>query len=170
MRIILLFSLTVASAWAGVRLDPPLVRQVRHGCGAASLAMVVGYWERRIPSESAASAERIYAALSETDTGGIRLAKMKQYLLEQGFHAFTLRSSAGQIEEHLSKRRPIIVGLRYGSKSDLHFVVVSGFDQKGFWLHDPARSKPKRVKRSKFDKLWSAGDGWALLAVPKQVP
>lgn len=92
---------------------------------------------------------------------------MKDFLTEQGFHAFTLRASAEQVEEQLRKRRPVIVGFGHGSASDLHFVVVSGFDRKSFWLHDPARKEPKRLKRKKFQKLWEGGDGWTLIAVPQ---
>lgn len=148
-----------------VRLNPPLIRQVNEGCGAASLAMLLSYWAPKGPKPP--SGARLYAELTEAGVDGIRLARMKEYLADQGFHAFTLRASAEQVEEQLRKRRPVIVGFGHGSASDLHFVVVSGFDRKGFWLHDPARSEPKRLKRKKFLKLWEGGDGWTLIAVPQ---
>lgn len=148
-----------------VRLDPPLIQQVNEGCGAASLAMILSYWTP--DGADPPSGARIYAELSEAGVDGIRLARMKDFLTEQGFHAFTLRASAEQVEEQLRKRRPVIVGFGHGSASDLHFVVVSGFDRKSFWLHDPARKEPKRLKRKKFQKLWEGGDGWTLIAVPQ---
>ncbi len=148
-----------------VRLNPPMIQQVNGGCGAASLAMLLGYWDSE--GSGLPSGARIYAELSESGIEGVRLARMKQYLADQGFHAFTLRASTEQIEQQLRKRRPVIVGFGHGAPSDLHFVVVSGFDRKGFWLHDPARSEPKRLKRKKFQKLWDGGDGWTLIAVPQ---
>lgn len=129
--------------------------------------MVVGYWTQQQQAESQVAAARIYAELREPESGGIRLAAMKEYLRAEGFRAFTFPGSGEQVEEHVSQQRPVIVGLRHGSATDLHFVVVTGFDDKGWWLHDPARSRPKRMKRSKFEKRWAAGDGWLLLAVPR---
>ena len=155
------------SLHAEVRLEPPLVRQAKNGCGAASLAMVLGYWAAELPGVELQSPERIYAQMKAAEDGGLPLAEMKRFLQDHGFNAFTVRSTFEDVETHLSKRRPLIAALDHGSRAGLHYVVLSGFDDKRVRLHDPARSKPKRVSRKKFQKQWEAADRWLLIAAPK---
>ncbi len=158
--------LTVAAP-GEVRLDAPLIKQERQACGAASLAMVLEFWRAEAAKSGSALAEEIYAELRAGESGGVRLADMKSYLTGRGFHAFTVRGSGGLLEEHVGKGRPVIVGLRHGPKRDLHFVVVTGFNGRSFWVNDPARKRPQSVKKEKFEGWWKAGDGWTLIAVPK---
>lgn len=164
-RALILGVCAVCCGAADVRLDVPFFRQLDKGCGAASLGMVVGYWGDRIPGLQANSPRELYQRLYSPEEGGIRLSAMKAHLAEQGFHAFTLRGSLTELEQHVGKRRPVIVSVRSGRR--LHYTVVTGFSEGRLLIHDPARSKPRRVRRERFEKQWAKADRWMLLAVPR---
>ena len=147
-------------------LDVPLVRQVKDGCGAASLAMLVEYWRAR--GLGPPSTVAMLDGLQSPDGDGIRLSAMKGVLAENGFHAFTLRGKPAQLDEHLQKGRPLIVALRHGSKPTLHYVVVTGVDSEKVRINDPGRKKPTSLRRKKFERQWHRADSWTLIAVPKK--
>lgn len=165
--IVLAFTVSFVGA-AEVRLEVPFVRQEKNGCGAASVAMVAHYWARQYPSLELTSAHpaEVYEELYSTDVGGIRLSDMKRYLQDRGFHAFTLRASWADLDNHLSKQRPLIVCLKKGPKAAMHYAVVVGMEGNRVWLNDPSRRNARAIKRSKFEKRWSSADRWLLLTVP----
>jgi len=70
-------------------IDVPFVRQVRAGCGAAAIAMVMQYWVKQVPELDAvaADAEHIDEALPAS-TKGIYGNDLKQYLEAHGLAAF----------------------------------------------------------------------------------
>lgn len=142
-------------------LGVPFYRQKKNGCGAASVAMVLHYWENRHPSP-----EDVYELLYRPSQKGILLADMKRYLEEMTFRVFTLRGKWEDVEGQLAKSRPLIVGLKKKRTAAMHFVVVTGAGEEFVWLNDPTRSQPIRMKRPEFEKRWALGDRWILLAVP----
>jgi ABC-type bacteriocin/lantibiotic exporter with double-glycine peptidase domain len=126
--------------------------------------MVMGYWGREV------DAGRVYAELGSGAGGGVELAAMKKYLEGAGFQAFTLRGAWVDLENHLSKRRPLIVALRPGERKRLHFAVVTGVEGERVWLNDPTRSKPAAVGRREFEKQWEQGGRWLMVAAPTRIP
>ena len=122
--------------------------------------MVMHYWG------SEAAPERVYQKLYDAERRGIPLAAMQRYLEEAGFRAFTLRGQWADIQEHLGKGRPIIVGLKRNRLKQMHFAVVIGAEEERVWLNDPTRKKANRVKLADFQKQWELADRWMLLATP----
>ena len=155
-------------AAANSPLDVPFYAQQKNGCGAASVAMVMHYWDNRQPGSPVMrpSPETVYELLYQRKQKGIPLADMKRYLEDMRFRVFTLRGQWQDVEGHLSKGRPLIVGLRKGRAAATHFVVVTGTGDEYVWLNDPTRAKPDRLKRAEFEKRWEFADHWMLLAVP----
>ena len=158
-----LLLLAFTHAWAQTSLDVPLFKQEKNGCGAASVAMILHYWSPGAP----ASAD-VYRRLYDSHLRGIPLAEMRRFLEDQGFRAFTLRGEWTDIEQHLAKGRPIIVGLKQSASERFHFAVVTGHDSTHVWLNDPGRKRPARVTRADFTKKWEAAEKWMLLATPKK--
>ena len=150
----------VCSAAASAPLDVPFFHQQTNGCGAASVAMVMHYWEKR------EAPEHVYQQLYKADQKGILLSDMKRYLEESGFRAFTLRGKWNDVEQHLAKGRPIIVGLKKNRAARIHFAVVIGADRDHVWLNDPTRKKASRVNRAGFERQWTMADRWMLLSTP----
>ena len=142
-------------------LTVPFFHQQKNGCGAASVAMVMRYWHPASPAS-----DRIYRELYQPATKSIPLADMRAYLEREGFRAFTLKGEWRDLEEHLAKRRPIIIALKPRSSAPLHFAVVIGAESGGIWLNDPTRQKPIRVSRTRFEKQWTLASRWMLLTTP----
>ena len=150
----------VCHAAANQPLDVPFFHQQTNGCGAASVAMVLHYWDKQ------EAPERVYQQLYKSAQKGILLSDMKRYLEESGFRAFTLRGEWNDVEQHLAKGRPIIVGLKKNRAARIHFAVVIGADHDHVWLNDPTRKKPSRVNRAGFQKQWTMAERWMLLSTP----
>jgi ABC-type bacteriocin/lantibiotic exporter with double-glycine peptidase domain len=151
-------------------LDVPFVVQTRDGCGAASIAMVMQYWEHQLgqPVRSASDPAQIFRALYSESAHGIYASAMMRYFQANGFQAFRFAANWIDIERQLHYGRPLIVALKPGSGSSLHYVVVAGLDdpQQVVLVNDPAQRKLLKEDRSQFDREWKAAGYWALLAVP----
>ena len=157
----------IASDPAGVWLDVPFVRQERNGCGAASIAMVMQYWQRQQPGAAVPAVETIQRTLYSRPAHGIYASDLEAYLRQHGFLTFALHAEWADLQHHLEKGRPLIVALHSGAGS-LHFVVVTGIDpqQQIVLKHDPATRKLLKQPRAEFEREWKRADNWMLLAVP----
>lgn len=163
----------LASAASGVWLDVPFVQQEKDGCGAASIAMVMQYWQQqqKQPGNPSADAGHIQQALFSRAAHGIYASAMEQYLHQNGYATFVFAGDRDLLQHHLEKGRPLIAALDPGSHLPLHYVVVVGFDEKAqlVILNDPAQRKLLKEDYSRFTKEWKAASFWTLLAVPNAV-
>ena len=172
----LLAALVAASAQApspvqrAVWIDVPYVQQPRDGCGAASLSMVMQYWaaQQGKPAGPDSSVASIQQQLYSPKDHGIAASAMQSYLQQHGFVVFALNGRWSDLEEQLAKGRPLIVAIRPQGQSELHYVVVDGFDpgRNLVTMNDPAERKLLTQERAGFEKDWSATGHWMLLAVP----
>ncbi|HLY43353.1 MAG TPA: C39 family peptidase [Terracidiphilus sp.] len=164
-----------ATGLPGVWLDVPFVKQDKDGCGAASIAMVMQYWQRH-QSVQAVNADAQYAHIEKAllfgDEKGIFASDMTDYFLQHGFAAFTFTGDLSLLQHHLHEGRPLIVALRPGSHVPLHYVVVAGVNEgeHTVLLNDPAQRKLLKQDESAFEREWKATGNWTLLAVPEGNP
>jgi ABC-type bacteriocin/lantibiotic exporter with double-glycine peptidase domain len=167
-----LFGLMRAADQAGVWLDVPFVKQQKNGCGAASIAMVMQYWRNNGELSAARSvdATAIQRSLYSSDAHGIYASDLERYFRQNGFQTFAFRAEWNDLIHHLEKGRPLIVALKPGASSSLHYAVVTGLDgqQQLVVLNDPAQRKLLKQERSRFEKEWKAAGNWTLLAVPQR--
>jgi len=160
-----------AAGPANMWLDVPFVSQTKDGCGAASIAMVMQYWERQQgkPARSEAEPAAILRALFSQSAHGIYASAMARYLQANGFRAFAFPGDWMDIQHQLNFGRPLIVALKPDSGSSLHYVVVAGLDepQQLVLVNDPAQRKLLKEDQSQFEREWKAAGNWALLAIPQ---
>jgi ABC-type bacteriocin/lantibiotic exporter with double-glycine peptidase domain len=173
VALLCLASVAFAAPPGGVWLDVPFVRQEKDGCGAASIAMVMQYWEReRAPGSPVASdPHRILQKLQRGEAKGIFASAMERYLQRAGYRTFAFQGEWADFREQLHKGRPLIVALKpRGLGAALHYVVVTGLDEEEelVFVHDPAQRKLLGMERGDFEKGWKASGNWTLLALPKQ--
>jgi ABC-type bacteriocin/lantibiotic exporter with double-glycine peptidase domain len=156
---------------ANLWLDVPFVGQTKDGCGAASIAMVMQYWEHQLGQPVSAGAEpgQIFHALYSEASHGIYASAMARYFQSNGFRAFAFAADWMDVERQLHYGRPLIVALKPDSGSALHYVVVAGLDQPEqlVLVNDPAQRKLLKEDQSQFEREWKAAGNWALLAVPE---
>jgi len=159
-----------AQTAAGVWIDVPFVAQPRDGCGAASMSMVMEYWAQQLhrPATPASDVAVIQHQLYSPRLHGITPTAMETYLRRHGFLAFALDGHWSDLEQQLSKGRPVIVALRPRGQTELHYVVIAGIDPANaqVMMNDPAVRKLLVQDRAAFEKDWSATHDWMLLAVP----
>ena len=160
----------MAQSPAAMWIDVPFVAQPLEGCGAASLSMVMQYWAGKQGNAAAEASDvaGIQHQLYSKKDHGIAAEQMSVYLRQHGFQAFAFPGKWSDIEEQIVKGRPLIIALRPEGQSELHYVVIDGFDSaRGLvTMNDPAVRKLLNEERSRFEKEWSATHNWTLLAVP----
>jgi ABC-type bacteriocin/lantibiotic exporter with double-glycine peptidase domain len=162
----------LAAGLSGVWLDVPFVRQEKNGCGAASIAMVMQYWQHQQgePFSQDSDAIHIQRELYSAKAHGIYASDMERYLREKGFRTFTIRGEWEDLKQHLDKGRPLVVALKPAGGGALHYVVVAGLDSQGggvVMVNDPAQRKLLKQDRSAFEWEWSGAGNWTLLALPQ---
>lgn len=145
-------------------LDVPFVRQPPEGCGAASIAMVMQYWH----TFGAGDVGRIQQALFSPAAHGIYASEMERYFAQNGYREFVFHGDEAALQHHIERGRPLIVALKPGSGSRLHYVVVAGVDtaNKVVLINDPAQRKLLKVDARSFEQQWKDTGNWTLLAVP----
>jgi ABC-type bacteriocin/lantibiotic exporter with double-glycine peptidase domain len=177
----LLFVWTLASTLAilvradsvaepGFWLDVPFVRQDKNLCAAASVSMVLQYWQKASPARSSIevpSFPHIAEALRASESKGVPGTQMKAYLASLGYQVFVFKGRWEDIESHISKGRPLIAAL--GNRGALdHYVVLTGWNdpENVVLVNDPARRKLLKLDRTDFQKAWEQTSCWTLLTLP----
>lgn len=159
-----------AQSPAAIWLDVPFVRQPREGCGAASISMVIAYWNAQPGARGKASDDvaGIQRLLYSAKDHGIAASSMVNYFKQHEFEAFAFSGTWSDLDQHLRKGRPLIAALQPRGQSQLHYVVIDGIDpvQSLVMMNDPAERKLLTEERAAFEKDWSATHNWLLLAVP----
>jgi ABC-type bacteriocin/lantibiotic exporter with double-glycine peptidase domain len=160
-----LFLSLVCADGRSLWIDVPFVKQEKHGCGAASIAMLMRYWSRDVDPH------QIQQTLYSGEAKGIRGTDAEAYLREHGFRTFVFRGEWRDLERHLAKGRPLMVCLNEGHDgTQQHYVVVAGVDtaRNLVLINDPARRKLLKAERAAFEKSWSEAERWTLLAIPQE--
>jgi ABC-type bacteriocin/lantibiotic exporter with double-glycine peptidase domain len=164
-----------ASGLANLWLDVPFVQQQRNGCGAASIAMIMQYWEQHQgqPVQSEAQPAQIFHVLYSRPAHGIYASAMARYFQQNGYRAFAFKGRQEDLVSQLQQGRPLIAAVKPGSGPfsgpSLHYVVVVGLDQsrKLVLVNDPAQRKLLKEDQAQFEREWKATGNWILLAVPE---
>lgn len=156
---------------AGVWIDVPFVAQPRDGCGAASIAMVMEYWsaQQHMAAPPSSDVATIQRQLFSPRLHGISPEAMESYLRQNGYLAMPFSGTWNDLEQQVTKGRPLIVALRPRGQTAFHYVVVAGIDTANgvVMMNDPAERKLLSQERAGFERDWSATHHWTLLAVPQ---
>ncbi len=151
--------LSILALAATIDLAVPFVPQDKDTCGAAALAMVLGYWGRPVPHSEIAS------VLAEPELRGIRGTRLADFARERGLFALAYEGDLAQLRDYVGKGRPLIVAWKVG-RGRFHDVVVVGFDEGAVVVHDPAEGAARRVAARVFEERWAGASHWTLLVMP----
>ena len=168
---LLLRGVLLAADLGGIWLDIPFVKQEKNGCGAASIAMVMQYWQQQLgqPVSTFADSIQILHALRGDTTHEIYASDMERYFQQNGYRTVEFSGDWTLLKQQLGKGRPLIAALKPNSSRELHYVVVAGLDEehKLVLLNDPAQRKLLKEDKSRFEQEWKGTGNWTLLAVPE---
>jgi ABC-type bacteriocin/lantibiotic exporter with double-glycine peptidase domain len=153
---------------AGLWLDVPFVKQDKGMCGAACISMVLKYWDKtQEGTEPIPEMPEIGQSLYSEQAKGIFGRDLERYFQSRDFKTFVFKAEWADLENHLSKGRPLIACLKENKRGPLHYVVVVGLTADAILVNDPARRKLLRVDRTAFQAFWAATSNWTLLALPE---
>jgi tetratricopeptide (TPR) repeat protein len=155
--------LSVLLLASAVQLGVPFVPQEKDTCGAAALAMVMGYWGHEVPHRE------IKGALVESELRGIRGSRLADFARERGMTAIAFAGDMVILRDQVGKGRPLVVAVDAG-RGRLHDVVVVGFDEgrAEVIVHDPARGARRRVGVGELERKWAKSGHWSLLVTPRE--
>ena len=166
-----LAALACVAQESGVWLDVPFVKQEKNGCGAASIAMVMQFWQRQqgLAPTAVPDAPDIQLSLYSSKAHGIYASDLERYFEQHRYRAFAFAGRVQDLQDHLAKGRPLIVALQPAPKTPIYYVVVAGFDPANrlVLVNDPAERKLLQRDLSTFEKEWKGTGNWTLLAVPQ---
>jgi ABC-type bacteriocin/lantibiotic exporter with double-glycine peptidase domain len=148
------------------RVDGVLpVRQIaREDCGAAALAMVLGYWGLPIARDD------ISAAHPSAPERGIKAVALRDFARRQGLEAFVIQGDLADLDRELARHRPVLVGVmkRTSRRVYPHYEVVVGISRgkQRILTLDPAHGL--RVNsREGFAAEWAAAGRLTLIVFPR---
>jgi hypothetical protein len=111
--------------------DVPFVKQEKDGW-AASIAMVMQYWQRQQGEPSQDSdATHIQRLSYSAKAHGIYASDMESYLKEKGFHTFTIRGEWEDLKLRGQRTSADCSAQASGWRRALALRVVTGLDQNG---------------------------------------
>jgi ABC-type bacteriocin/lantibiotic exporter with double-glycine peptidase domain len=152
LKSIFLFSLCLAfAASAGAeRIEGvPFFKQETHQCGQASLASVLAYYKNPVDIQ-----QIIRATYSETLKGSL-MADLENYAKGLGYKTESGQGTLQTIKDSVLAQKPVIILMDHGIwlAAKPHYIVVFGFNEKGFIAHDGAKSSVF-FGYGGFDKNW----------------
>ncbi|MEN9654408.1 MAG: hypothetical protein RL235_520, partial [Chlamydiota bacterium] len=128
----------MVSAYWRVR-TPTVIQMEATECGAASLAIVLGYYGRYVPLEQL----RVECGVSRNGSNAYKMVQTaeKHHLLARGVHV--------TLDTLQNEKKPCILFWQYH-----HFLVLEGFSKKWVYLNDP-NFGPRRITYEEYDQSFT---------------
>lgn len=153
--------------WIKVDEVPWIQQRADWDCGVAALSMVLRYWS--IDRDAAVFEEVVGAAMR--DERAIRAGDLRAIARNHGADAFLFHGTMKDLEDHLAKGRPVLVGEHKPTSTGVasHYAVVVGLHPgtRRVMLLDPANGVVETTYEG-FDEEWSPTGRLTLLVLARE--
>lgn len=141
--------LLTAGLVTGKILDVPFVKQHSQFCGPAALTSVFMYYGVQITQEEIG--EKVYTPKLK----GALISDLENYAKSKGFRTISGQGDVERIKSFINNNIPVIVlvDLGFWIISKPHYMVVVGYNEKGFTVHT-GYEKNKLITYKEFEKIW----------------
>ncbi len=145
---LLVFILAVSPA--AYRIEGvPFFKQDRYQCGPSSLASVFAYYGKQV------DISWIIRETYNENLKGSLITDLENFAEKTGFRTESGQGTPDTIKNSIRSRRPVIVLMDLGIwlAAKPHYIVVFGYDEKGFIAHD-GRNPSVLFEYPRFEKMW----------------
>ena len=113
-RSVTLAELGTAQSWERVAGVPEIRQVAREDCGAAALAMVLGYW--RLPDRAR---RRSRPPARPDPSEASEAADLRDFARRQGLQAFVIEGRFDDLDREIRRHHPVVVGMmkRYAQRA-----------------------------------------------------
>jgi ABC-type bacteriocin/lantibiotic exporter with double-glycine peptidase domain len=150
--------------WLLVRDVPFIAQQTDRDCGAAALAMVLGFWNLPTTPEE-------ISGHFPADGNGLRAGHLRDLARAKGLDAYLISGQLRDLANELGRGRPVLVGVAkpYRTKDLAHYEVVVGFNhaKRLVLTLDPAVGWRQNTLEG-FAREWVPTNQVTLVALPRQ--
>ena len=137
----------------------PFVMQETQHCGPAALSSVLSFYGDTVDQT------KIGEAVLSPELQGALITDLENYGRKRGFQTKIGRGRTADIKTFLSEKRPVIVlvDLGFWVISRPHYLVVFGYNDRGFLAHDGFEAE-RLYPYEEFEKIWGkAGSSFLLI-------
>lgn len=124
-------------------------QEQEHTCGPASLRMVLSYFNDHFRESQLARRAQTIRLLGTPRRHLVALARRRGYRVYEKSNA-----TISLIEQFINRELPVIVNYIEPTDNQGHYAVVTGYDAKGLFLHDPWNGKDFHLSRKTFQRRW----------------
>lgn len=162
MKIYLFYFLLVVGAGSThIIHNVPFVMQESQYCGPASLSSILSYYGDPVDQKTIAQ-----SVFSPTLRGAL-ITDLDKFCKERGYHTKIGQGTVDDIKTFVAENRPVVVlvDLGFWIISKQHYLVVYGFNERGFFVHDGFEAS-RLYPYETFEKIWKKAGNSYLLVYP----
>ncbi len=149
----------IAGIVFGKTLNVPFVKQESQFCGPAALSSVFTYYGHPISQDEIG--KKVYIPQLK----GALITDLENYAKEKGFKTESGQGNTKKLKSYIDRNIPVIVlvDLGFWIMSKPHYIVIVGYNEKGFIAHT-GYEKNKLIPYRKFEKIWKkAGNTYLVV-------
>jgi predicted double-glycine peptidase len=142
-------------------------QDANNACGPACVQMVLGFFNvKPLPTQVTLASEMNTTIYEYTYTPYVSKPFQDRNIgiVFDGNLSKEFSEAIQQLKANVSLNRPAILLMWYNQSNETgHYRVVTGYNQTGFFFHDPQEGPDIFFANTLFEKLWTKYDHWALI-------